>query len=732
MYSIKKISTCVLVCILLIGSTIFAQDDRELAKMSLEDLMNLKVVTASKTIQKTSEAPAIVTVITADDIQKLGATSLEDLLRIVPGFDSMKRAEVPTINYSVRGLPLAKIKFLINGYELANLSDAPNYYMAFFPIEIIKRIEIIRGPGSALYGTNAFNAVIQIFTQDGNDESEVGLEVGSYNSIRPSIAYTVNKDNFSTYIYADIFKTDGSSELIEKDFASRIFSPELSSTPGYTTNNADGGFLTIHSSLNKLTLDIFATSLNLKEPVGRTFSLVDDGNIKAEAYNVGLSYETPFRNKNGIFSIKGYQYYHSHDFLYEMFNEEISEVVFHNSPGYQLLANPTISLQQTGIEVGMQYQLSPTLNIVAGSSFEYQNQYDIKHSATYNTTPIDITFDGTIYPPGASFGSKRDITELANWNEEKQRDVFATFAQCTLDIKKAIGLENLYSAAITIGARYDYYSDVGKSINPRFGLVVAPTEKLYFKGLYGSAFYAPVMLSLYSKNNPVQIANPNLGPENIDTYELSAGYYLTNSIMVSVTGFYSKINDYVYRYLPHGESITTWKNIGKLTAQGVEAEFTMRFPEGHSGFFNMTYQTLDDISHLAVGNEASSFVQEDYKPGNAPSLIMNLGGNYVATSNIDIDINLNYINGRKRSEEKGYDANGNIVQIDQRADLKPRLLVNGAVTVGNFPFMQNVKLKLIGKNLLETDYRDPVIDGQVPNDLPRYGRVFMAKLTYRF
>jgi outer membrane cobalamin receptor len=740
MMKLKKISNYLFVCLLISSSAVYAQDKDILQNGSLEELLESfdallddVVSTASKTKQKESEAPAIVTVITANDIQNMGATCIEDVLRIVPGFDTIAQANIPISDISVRGLPYGIVKILVNGYTLTNyyMSNL-NQQLLSFPLDLIERIEIVRGPGSALYGTNAFNAIIQIFTKDGSTSTRVNIEGGSCNTIHPSAEFAIKKDNLKTFIYADYFNTNGPAMLIEKDLATKIFPSGLSSAPGNTINKKNGTFLMVRSSLKNFTFDVLGAHLNIRSPVGISFALVDDENITTDMYNIGLRYERPFHSGKGLFSIKGYYYYNANLAEYEIFNETISKNVYDNPAGYQLLTWPSLTMSQTDAEIDVQDELLPNLHIIVGASFEHQSQFNVKNYATYNLTPNDITIDGIVYPPNEPFGGKRDITEQANWNENKTRNIGAAFLQTTWDIKKASGLNNIHSAAMTFGIRYDHYSDVGRTVNPRIGLVIAPAERYYFKGLYGSAFHAPELTVLHMQNSPVLKNNPNLKPEDIDTYELLAGYYLSKHMVVTISGFYSKVTNKYVETFPLGVTKLTHLNIGKFASKGIETELKMRLPGGYFGFFNMTYQSAKDISHLTVSNGTTSFIQGDFKPGLVPSFILNLGGNYIATSNINLNINLNYISARKRSEEEGYDADGSIVQIDLREDLEPRLLINGAVIIGNFSFLPNLKLKLTGKNLLDADYRDPVASGNVPNDLPRYGREFMAKLMVTF
>lgn len=157
----------------------------KLKSLSLEHLMNIDVATvnaASKFDQKTTEAPSYVTVITAEEIEKYGYRTLADVLESVPGFYVTNDR-----NYSyvgVRGLGRQdyndRVLLLIDGHRLNDPVYGEALIGTEFPLDIdlIQRVEIIRGPGSALYGTNAFLAVINVITRRGRDVKGAEVSAG--------------------------------------------------------------------------------------------------------------------------------------------------------------------------------------------------------------------------------------------------------------------------------------------------------------------------------------------------------------------------------------------------------------------------------------------------------------------------------------------------------------------------------------------------------------------------
>ena len=141
--------------------------------MSLEQLMELPVltvVTASKREQKTTEAPAQATVVTADDIRAYGYRTLADILRSVPGFyvtNDRSYGYVGVRGFSRPGDFGGRVLLLLDGHRMNDsIYDTAAVLNDFIvDVDLIERVEIIRGPGSALYGNNAFFAVVNVFTK---------------------------------------------------------------------------------------------------------------------------------------------------------------------------------------------------------------------------------------------------------------------------------------------------------------------------------------------------------------------------------------------------------------------------------------------------------------------------------------------------------------------------------------------------------------------------------------
>jgi iron complex outermembrane receptor protein len=153
----------------------------DLSEASLQDLLNMHVTTVSKKKEKLSRTAAAVYVITAEDIRRSGARSIPDLLRMVPGLE-VAQINANTWAISARGFNVQianKLLVLIDGRTVYDPSNSGVYWdVQDTALDDIARIEIIRGPGATIWGTNAVNGVINIITKDAADTQGGYLESG--------------------------------------------------------------------------------------------------------------------------------------------------------------------------------------------------------------------------------------------------------------------------------------------------------------------------------------------------------------------------------------------------------------------------------------------------------------------------------------------------------------------------------------------------------------------------
>ncbi|MCP4698915.1 MAG: TonB-dependent receptor [Gammaproteobacteria bacterium] len=206
---------------------------RELAEITLDDVFDIfdalvtvkRVSVAAGTEQSARLAPAITSVITAQDIEAVGAASLNEVLETVPGIHASKSYLAYEPLYIIRGMssglynPNALV--LINGSPIKTLltGSAAGLIWGTIPVNAIARIEVIRGPGSAIYGADAHAGVINIITKTKDDinGTEAGVRAGSFDTQNAWIVHGGRHAGFDTALALEYHSTEGHRQIIDAD-----------------------------------------------------------------------------------------------------------------------------------------------------------------------------------------------------------------------------------------------------------------------------------------------------------------------------------------------------------------------------------------------------------------------------------------------------------------------------------------------------------------------------------
>jgi iron complex outermembrane recepter protein len=207
---VRRLAAVVL--IVLPGPRPAAAQSSDLTQKSLEDLMNIKVTSVSRKEQKTSQAAAAIFVISREDISRSGALNIPDLLRMVPGVD-VAQINSSTWAISVRGFNgefSNKLLVLVDGRTVYTPMFAGVFWNAQnVPLDSIDRIEVIRGPGASMWGSNAVNGVINIITRSAENAQGGQLSGGAGNAVSgpATISYGGKVQSFGAYrVYAEGFR----------------------------------------------------------------------------------------------------------------------------------------------------------------------------------------------------------------------------------------------------------------------------------------------------------------------------------------------------------------------------------------------------------------------------------------------------------------------------------------------------------------------------------------------
>ncbi len=280
-----------------------------------------EVTIATKHETKLNRAPSIVTVITDEEIKNLGYRTFVEILRTVPGFEILKTADLGTVVPAVRGLEAEnKVRVMLNGHLINNpLRGSAFDNFDDYPVENIKRIEIIRGPGSALYGENAFLAVINIITYDTEDIDGVKVSsgYGSFDTYEENVVFGKKYGKVNISGMAHYRQTSGFNGTVESDAQTILDStlspfdfPMASQAPGKVEDWRQEYDVNLKVAYDDLYFQGWYEDKNRGPFIGPHYALNDETNIGGSYVFGEVGYKKTFEE---MFTLKPRVYYDQFD-----------------------------------------------------------------------------------------------------------------------------------------------------------------------------------------------------------------------------------------------------------------------------------------------------------------------------------------------------------------------------------------------------------------------------------
>ena len=654
-----------------------------------------EVTIATRHETQIRKAPSIVTVITDEEIKNLGYRTFAEILRTVPGFEILKKADFGEVVPAVRGLAGAdKVRVMLNGHLVNNpLGGGAFSNFDDFPVESIKRIEIIRGPGSAMYGENAFTAVINIITKDAKDIDGVKVSsgYGSFDTYEENIVFGKTYGNVNVSGMVHYRQSGGFDGIVESDSQTRIDNslgfPAASRAPGRVEDWRQEYDLNLKAVYKDVYFEGWYSNRNRGPFIGPQYALNDESDVESNYVFGEVGYKKTFEER---LTLKPRVYYDQFD--NNTYIESFSEGVTLNTDGdgnYDtypdgFIGNGKVIQKIIGTEIPFDYELFDGNVITLGLEYRLINQTNIGFSSNFHPATYDV------------LDSVQDFSDTYPFLKEATRRIWSVYLQDTWDITDTINL--------TLGARHDHYNDFGGATSPRAGLTWAFMKDASLKLLYGEAFRAPSFLEMFTTNQPAIQGNEDLDPETIRTYELGLSYKFNKHVSSSVNYFFNDVKDLiVLRTLESAQNTSRYENFGDARIQGVEMETKVDITKGNYVFMNYTFQSPEDDD------------------GDDLPFVAKHKGNFGVNIHYWKYLNTNlsaFVSGPRSREED-----------DTRDDLPAYTLLNLSV-IGR-EFFKTVEIYGTVYNLLDKDYSDPG-PTSIPEDLPRPGRTFFIGLSYQF
>jgi iron complex outermembrane receptor protein len=680
--------------------------DEDFFSLSLEELGKVRVSIATGTPKSLASVPAGASVVTADDIAILGAQTLDEVLETLPGVHVSRGSFQYAPRYFIRGISSTynpHTLMLVNGVPMTSLfvgdrgERIPNQHS--IPVKAIERIEVIRGPGSALYGADAFAGVINVITKSADDieETRVTTSWGSFDTGRANVIGAHRFGDVAVATSLSATRTNGDDSMVirsdQQSDLDALFGTSASLAPGVAATSA---------TFYDARVDVAWRDFRWRASWMRAH---DTGT--GQGINDALDPDSRFSHARGVTDLS----WSNSELLDDWtLDADISYV-------YGEFTNPTgINLFPAGADFGLGafpdgVQGKPelreeTVRAQFGATLERWDTHRIRFGTGYHWADLFETSDtnntyinvgGALVPrPGPT-----DITGTAAvFQPEASRYSSYVFVQDEWQLAPRWEL--------TTGVRYDNYSDVGDTVNPRLALVWTSTDTLTTKLLYGEAFRAPAFFELYATDNPVALGNPSLAPESLRSGELGFDWRPDNRWLATLNLYHWRINDYIDFVADPGQATVTAQNAGEIRGYGAETEVRQQISERLQWLANYSYQHTRDVRT----EEPLGFV---------PTHQVYARLSWSFASRWQLTPQVSWVGERRRAAG------------DLRDDLEGYTSVDLALRKG---WRDGLEVALIGRNLFDADIREPSRGpgpGQagpaIEDDLPQQGRFIALELS---
>ena len=513
------------------------------------DKATISIATGSQ--QPIARAPAVATVITSQDIAAMGATDLNQALTNVPGL----HASISSLNsnpiYSFRGIHTQynpQVLMLVNGIPITNVFWGDRSLVwGGMPLENVARIEIIRGPGSALYGADAFSGVINVITKTAASirGTEVGVRAGSFNTKDAWIQHGGELGALDAALYLRVGDTDGSKGLVQQDAA--FFAPAASLAPGPLNTERKALDARADLSLDAWRFRAAWQQREVGTAAGLAGALDPNARVPESRLYLDMSYEQQNWLPNWDMSaVLGY-----YDIKEKPANPFFTLFPAGALPGFPagMIANPAHSERHTHGSVSAIYNGFEQHRVRIGAGLRQEDLYETSELKNFNAIFAPLP------APVQAAGDPTLVYMLPH-----KRNLAYAFAQDEWSF--------IRDWTLTAGVRHDQYSDLGGTTNPRIALVWDAAYNVTVKAMHGTAFRAPSFSEQYSINNPVTVGSPNVKPETIATDELAVSWQPTGKLE-------TKLNFFHYRMRNIIRSVAgRYQNSGDQTGRGLELEAT--------------------------------------------------------------------------------------------------------------------------------------------------------------
>lgn len=595
------------------------EESEDIEDFSLEELLDVEITTAGKQAEKIGEIPASVVLVTREDIETYGYQSLTEVLQNIPGLYLVD--DYAYENVGIRGFlsetENKNVVFLVNGIPQVNDVSAgfPIPRIAV-PVEAIDRIEVVRGPMSVIYGTGAFFGVINIITNQVDEENPANMVSASIGSEKTKKVFVraAGKSGDFQYSFNGSFHD---SYGIDAPIADMGFPAGDVTTDGKLED--EGKFFNLSGSYREFTFNLSHVETQ-KELMFALPSLGEGTSTFGTSTRVAFEYKNEISEKFSL-NAKAAYFHNRKKFVFDL-----------PFPGFY--GNQAEGSNAFKAELDLFFKPSPKFNATVGVSY-----YRVLNVINDVDIPLfNLAKREEHLADGEAIVTQSIFAQFNYTISEKFKIIagarFEQMSEYTMERIANAGLGGFVSpySGLTL-AEQTYqgtYDQTKAEFIPRIAAIYTINENHIVKFLYGKAINRP---SFFQNRDLFDPARTPLEPETIQTLELSYTGYLSPKLSVNLNIFRNMLDKLIYRsiFLIAGEYLTYNANVGKMNTNGIEVTIQAKPAENFKFELSGTYQDTTDERYT------------DIDIGYSPKLLGYIKASYFVNNDISLAVTGTYV-----------------------------------------------------------------------------------------
>jgi outer membrane cobalamin receptor len=517
----------------------------KLFEMSLSDLMDQDVITASKFIQRSASSGSSISVITADEINNFNYSTLGEVLNSQRGMylsNDRNYLYVGSRGFSRPTDYNNRIVTMIDGHIMNEVVYGSSFMGNDLGLNLknVQKIEIVRGPGASLYGSGAMLNTINVIMKKGSETDGLLLSAGTG---------SFGKKEFSTVYGKKIKNIDISvSGIGGTSKGEDFYFPELDSVEtnyGVSSGMDWEKYAGVHANItwNNLKLSGSYSSRHKGIPTGAYYTdITGDVSSLDNRYFIETNYKKELRN-NSLFLFRIYY----DGYFYKGSYPAGGIDSFDSSVG-----------KWAGSEMQYYINTGKRNSIISGIEYKYTFMADFKEWD-----------NSTIF-----------------FYKNRPSSFFSVYSHDQFTIAK--------NFTFTAGLRFDHYSVFGQSVSPRTALVYEYSKASSVKLLYSEAFRIPNIYESFYESANTQKRNPDIKPEKIRTFELTWGHEINEKLYGSLSLYRFSMINLIDQILDESDGLVEFININSVNGTGFEVELRYQASKTNNGYINLSFQKAED------------------------------------------------------------------------------------------------------------------------------------------